>query len=71
MRVRLLAITRKVQGAEDSYTMACMSHLASTYTGQGRSKEAEELRLAVLKMIRRVSGALHQDTLNVMSILAV
>jgi hypothetical protein len=47
-----------------------MNNLASTYSKQGRWKEAEELKVQVMEMRKTVLGAEHPDTLASMNNLA-
>jgi tetratricopeptide (TPR) repeat protein len=51
--------------------LTSIGNLASTYENQGRWKEAEELEVQVVEMRKRVLGAEHPNTLQVMSNLAV
>jgi tetratricopeptide (TPR) repeat protein len=50
--------------------LASMNNLASTYTNQGRSKEAEELEVQVMETRKRVLGQEHPSTLTSMANLA-
>src|SRR5256886_17626362 len=47
-----------------------MRNLASTYSNQGRWKEAEELEVQVIETRKRVLGQEHPDTLTSMNNLA-
>jgi YD repeat-containing protein len=47
-----------------------MRNLATTYNGQGRLKEAEELEVQVMQMSKRVLSDEHPDTLLSMRNLA-
>jgi tetratricopeptide (TPR) repeat protein len=47
-----------------------MANLASTYSNQGRWKEAEELEVQVMETRKRVLGQKHPDTLTSMANLA-
>ena len=47
-----------------------MANLASTYSNQRRWKEAEELKVQVMKMRKRVLGEEHPSTLTSMASLA-
>ena len=48
-----------------------MANLASTYSNQGRWKEAEELEVQVMETFKRVLGEEHPDTLTSMANLAL
>jgi hypothetical protein len=61
---------KRVLGAEHPNTLTSMSNLASTFSNQGRWKEAEELEVQVIDTRKRVLGAEHPDTLTSMSNLA-
>jgi hypothetical protein len=47
-----------------------MANLASTYSNQGRWKEAEELKVQVMEMKKKMLGAEHPSTLTSMANLA-
>ncbi|SLM38770.1 violaceus kinesin [Lasallia pustulata] len=47
-----------------------MADLAATYHQQGRSKEAEEIKLEVLELRKEVLGEKHPDTIYSMADLA-
>ncbi|KAJ0311418.1 hypothetical protein Brms1b_008399 [Colletotrichum noveboracense] len=55
---------------EHPSTLTSMAHLASTYSNQGRWKEAEELEVRVMETSLRVLGEEHPDTLTSMANLA-
>ena len=55
---------------EHSDTLTSMANLASTYSNQGRWKEAEELEVGVLETTKRVLGEEHPSTLTSMANLA-
>ncbi|RYO82845.1 hypothetical protein DL762_006412 [Monosporascus cannonballus] len=63
--------TIKVLGKENLYTLDSMASLASTYTGQGQWKEAEELEVGFMEITKRVLREEHPDTLASMHNLAV
>jgi hypothetical protein len=60
----------RVLGDEHPDTLTSMANLASTYTNQGRWKEAEELFVQVMETRKRVLGEEHPDTLSNMNNLA-
>ena len=47
---------KSILGAEHPDTLSSMRNLASTYSKQGRTKEAEELQVAVLEANKKVLG---------------
>jgi tetratricopeptide (TPR) repeat protein len=51
--------------------MISMANLASTYSNQGRWKEAEELEVQVIETRKRMLGQKHPDTLTSMANLAL
>ncbi|KAH8648162.1 P-loop containing nucleoside triphosphate hydrolase protein [Tricladium varicosporioides] len=57
-------------GAEHPSTLTSMANLASTYYGQGRWKEAEDLFVQAMGTSKRVLGHEHPDTLASMANLA-
>ncbi|KAL2782795.1 hypothetical protein BJX66DRAFT_319827, partial [Aspergillus keveii] len=57
-------------GSEHPDTLSHMAHLASTYSRQGRWKDAEEIQELVLGTSTRVLGSEHPDTLSHMAHLA-
>jgi hypothetical protein len=59
-----------VLGDEHPHTLGSMANLASTYSNQGRWKEAEELQVQVMQTRKRVLGDEHPDTLTSMHNLA-
>jgi len=61
---------KAVLGEEHPDTLTSMANLASTYSNQGRWKEAEELGVGVMKTTKRVLGEEHPDTLTSMANLA-
>ena len=63
-------VFEKEYGIENSWALASMSNLASTYREQGRWKEAEELFVQVNDTRKRVLGEEHPDTLISMGNLA-
>jgi Tetratricopeptide repeat len=52
-----------VLGEEHSATLISMANLMSTYSNQGRWKEAEELQAQELEICSRVLGEEHPSTL--------
>ncbi|RYP69598.1 hypothetical protein DL770_008204 [Monosporascus sp. CRB-9-2] len=54
---------KKLLGEDHLDTLTSMNNLASTYSKQGRWKEAEELGVRTLKTRKRVLGEDHPDTL--------
>jgi hypothetical protein len=59
-----------VLGEEHLDTLTSMANLASTYSNQGRWKEAEELEVQVMETRKRVLGEEHPSTLTSMNNLA-
>lgn len=68
--MKVLGISSRVQGEEDSSTLVSMSHLATTYRSQGRLREAEELQAKQLGICLRVLGKDHVSNLVSMARLA-
>ncbi|VTO85059.1 unnamed protein product [Fusarium graminearum] len=60
----------EVLGEEHPDTLISIAYLASTFSGQGRWKEAEELNVGVIEMRKRVLGEEHPNTLISMNNLA-
>ena len=60
----------RVLGEEHPDTLTAMANLASTYSNQGRWKEAKELNVKVMEASLRVLGEEHPDTLTAMANLA-
>jgi hypothetical protein len=58
---------KRVLGVEHPSTLTSMANLASTYSGQGRWKEAEELEVQVMETKKRVLGVEHPSTLTSMA----
>jgi tetratricopeptide (TPR) repeat protein len=56
---------------DDTDTLTSMRNLASTYTNQGRWKEAEAQLVQVMETSKRVLGQEHTDTLTSMNSLAL
>ena len=71
MRREVLAVQKRVQGAEHPGTLTSASNLASSLSGQGKHAEAEEMRRELLAVEKRVLGAEHPDTLTSASKLAI
>ncbi|KAH8723847.1 P-loop containing nucleoside triphosphate hydrolase protein [Phaeosphaeriaceae sp. PMI808] len=65
-----MEVRKKVLGLKDKDTLISMSHLALTYSDQGRWDTAEELQVQVLEIYKRKLGKDHPDTLISMSNLA-
>ena len=61
---------KAVLGEEHPDTLSSMANLASTYSNQGRWKEAEELEVGVMETRKRVLGEEHPHTLTSMNNLA-
>ncbi|KAN0085314.1 P-loop containing nucleoside triphosphate hydrolase protein [Elaphomyces granulatus] len=61
----------KALGPEHPSTLSSMANLASTYSNQGRWKEAEDLQVKELEICQRVLGQEHPDTLTSMNNLAL
>ena len=55
---------KQLLGVDHLSTLTSMVNLASTYSNQGRWKEAEELEVQVMEIQKRVLGAEHPDTSN-------
>jgi hypothetical protein len=51
----VLEARKKVLGTDHPDTLLAMGNLASTYSAQGRQKEAEELKVQVLEAERNRS----------------
>ena len=70
MRREVLAVRKRVLGAEHPGTLATACNLASSLSDQGKHAEAEEMEREVLAVQKRVLGAEHPDTLTTASYLA-
>jgi len=70
LREQVLALCRKVLGAEHRETLMVMGGLANSYFEAGRRTEALKLREQVLALCRKVLGPEHRDTLDAMTGLA-
>jgi hypothetical protein len=62
--------SKTVLGVDHPSTLTSMANLASTYSNQGRWKEAEELQAKELETCSKVLGVDHPDTLISMENLA-
>jgi hypothetical protein len=69
--VQVVEMKKRVLGVEHPYTLNSIAGLASTYSDQGRWKEAEELQVQVMETFKRVLGVEHPSTLISMSHLAL
>ncbi|KAH6891002.1 hypothetical protein B0T10DRAFT_458407 [Thelonectria olida] len=67
---KLLHLRRKYLGQEHPDTMTALSHLATTYYGQGRYHESEKIEIKRLKLLRKVLGERHPDTFGSIANLA-
>jgi hypothetical protein len=68
----LYAKTReKVLGNKHPGTLISIANLASTYSNQGRWKEAEQLQVQVVETVKRVLGDEHPHTLSSMASLTI
>ena len=70
MQREVLAVRKRVLGAEHPDTLTTASNLASSLSDQGRHAEAEEMEREVLAVLKRVLGADHPDTLITVNNLA-
>ena len=70
MHRELLAVLKRVLGAEHPNTLAIASNLASSLWSQGRHEDAEAMHREVLAVLKRVLGAEHPSTLTTASNLA-
>ena len=61
---------KKVLGDEHPSTLSSIANLASTYSNQGRWKEAEELEVQVMETRKKVLGDEHPSTLSSIANLA-
>ena len=68
---KLLAVRKRVLGAEHPGTLTTANNLARSLSRQGKHAEAEEMRREVLAVRKRVQGAEHPDVLTVASNLAI
>ena len=66
----MLAVRRRVQGAEHPDTLTSMNNLAETLWAQGDHAGARAIQEEVLAVRRRVLGAEHPNTLTSMNNLA-
>jgi hypothetical protein len=64
-------MSKAVLGKSHPETLSSMNNLASTYSDQGRWKEAEVLEVQVLEIRKTVLGEYHPNTLDSMSNLAI
>jgi hypothetical protein len=62
---------KRVLSDEHPDTLISINNLASTYSNQGRWKEAEELQVQVMETRKRVLGDEHPSTLTSMNNLAL
>jgi hypothetical protein len=58
---------KRIQREEHPDTLTIMGNLASTYNSQGRWKEAELLKIQVIKTRKRMLREEHPNTLTNMS----
>lgn len=68
--MRVVGALKTKIGADHPDTLISIGNLASTYSGQGRWAEAEQLQVQVVKMQKTKLGADHPDTLTSMHFLA-
>ncbi|KAH8813776.1 hypothetical protein DL96DRAFT_504106 [Flagelloscypha sp. PMI_526] len=68
---RAVSDTQQRLGSEHMDTLVCMGGLASAYLSLGRTCDALELNMEVLKVEKRVLGNEHPDTLSAMSDLSL
>ena len=64
MRCEVLAVRKRVLGAEHPDTLTTASNLASSLSDQGKHAEAEEMLREVLAVRKRVLGAEHPATMT-------
>ena len=63
MQREVLAVRKRVLGAEHPDTLTTASNLAASLSDQGKHAGAEEMLREVLAVRKRVLGAEHPDTL--------
>ncbi len=68
--MRVMETMKRVLGQVHPDMLTSMNSLASTYSNQGRLKEAEELEVQVMETRKRVLGQEYLDTLISMANLA-
>jgi hypothetical protein len=61
--VEVLEVRKRALGLEHPDTLMSMINLASTYSRQGKSNEAEALQMEVLEEWKRIQGPQHPNTL--------
>ena len=61
--MQVIKTRKRVLGEEHPDTLISMANLASTYSNQGRWKEAEELQRQELETYSRILGQEHPNTL--------
>ena len=66
----VMETTKRVLGEEHPDSLMSMNNLASTYSNQGRWKEAEALEVLVMETRKRVLGEEHPHSLTSMNNLA-
>jgi Tetratricopeptide repeat len=69
--MNVLELQKKVLGEKHPETIRAMANLALTWWQQGRSSEAEKLRVDALELRKKVLGEKHPDTITVMDNLSV
>ena len=70
MECDVLAVRKRVLGAEHPDTLFTANKLALSLVRQGKHDEAEKMQREVLAVTKRVLGAEHPDTLRTASNLA-
>ena len=65
MQREVLAVSKRVLGAEHPDTLMTAGNLALSLSGQGKYDEAVAMQREVLAVKQRVLGAEHPDTLNI------
>ena len=63
LQTGLLAVRKRVLGAEHPATLSTANNLATCFYSQGKHAEAEEMQREVLAVRKRVLGAEHPATL--------
>jgi BioD-like phosphotransacetylase family protein len=64
MEREVLAVKKRVLGAEHPHTLTIAGNLASSLSSKGKYDEAEKMEREVLAVKQRVLGADHPDTLS-------
>ena len=70
MEREVLAVEKRVLGAEHPHTLSTAGNLAASLSSQRKYDESEKMEREVLAVKQRVLGAEHPDTLNIAGNLA-